>query len=110
MPKGPGNRRMGGTKEKVSLGTVKRLLKIIFSHYKFRLLVVFVCIIISSIAGVKGLSFLKTLIDGYIEPLLGESHPDFAELDKQLFILLHSRRIVKVFAKFRRVVKNLLLI
>ena len=87
MPKGPGNRRMGGTKEKVSLGTVKRLLKIIFSHYKYRLLVVFVCIIISSIAGVKGLSFLKTLIDGYIEPLLGESHPDFAELDKQLFIL-----------------------
>ena len=91
MPKGPGNRRMGGTKEKVSLGTVKRLLKIIFSHYKFRLLVVFVCIIISSIAGVKGLSFLKTLIDGYIEPLLGESHPDFAELDKQLFILLQKQ-------------------
>jgi ATP-binding cassette subfamily B protein len=41
---------------------------------------VFVCIAISAFASVTSSIFMKTLIDGYIEPLLLSDVPDFAPL------------------------------
>lgn len=70
------------TKKKSSINfkTVKRLLKYATSVYKFQFVIVIISIIVSSIANVMGIQFLKTLIDEYITPLLGAENPDFGPL------------------------------
>lgn len=60
--------------------TLKRLLRLIWERYKWWLIVVFFCILISSIAGVIGSLFLQVLIDNYIVPLEKMAHPDFSGL------------------------------
>ncbi len=60
--------------------TIKRLLSYIDTPNKVRLAVVFLCIIVSAIAGVLGSMFLEILIDDHITPLLGESNPVFTGL------------------------------
>lgn len=40
----------------------------------------FFLILISSLASVKGISFIQELIDDYIMPLLGSNNPDFSQL------------------------------
>ena len=67
--------------------TAKRLLKYITKSYKKHLTVVFICIILSSIAGVAGSMFLGTLIDNYITPLLLETNPVFTGLLKAILIM-----------------------
>ncbi len=60
--------------------TIKRLLGYILKRHKFRFLFVIACILASSLAGVAGSMFLKTLIDDYITPLLLSSAPVFTKL------------------------------
>ena len=67
--------------------TAKRLLKHITKSYKKHLTIVFICIILSSIAGVAGSMFLGTLIDDYITPLLLETNPVFTGLLKAILIM-----------------------
>ena len=67
--------------------TAKRLLKYITKSYKKHLIIVFICIILSSIAGVTGSMFLGTLIDDYITPLLLETNPVFTGLLKAILIM-----------------------
>ena len=67
--------------------TAKRLLKYITKSYKKHLTIVFICIILSSIAGVAGSMFLGTLIDDYITPLLLETNPIFTGLLKAILIM-----------------------
>ena len=67
--------------------TAKRLLKYITKSYKKHLTIVFICIILSSIAGVAGSMFLGTLIDDYITPLLLETNPVFTGLLKAILIM-----------------------
>jgi len=67
--------------------TVKRLLSYIFSHYKLRFFFVLLCILVSSVVNVIGSMFLKTLIDGYIMPLVAELNPDFTRLIRALIIM-----------------------
>ena len=71
-PMGPGGPRgmRGGPKTKNPMKTLKRLLGYIMKHYKFRYLIVIVCIAISSIVQVIGTMFMKQLIDDYILPML----------------------------------------
>ena len=75
--------RMSGIKK----GTIKRIVKYITKSYKKHMLLVFVCIIFSSVIGVIGSLFLKTLIDSYITPLVGTNNPDFSGLVKMLVIM-----------------------
>lgn len=49
-------------------GTFKRLLSYLFSHYRFYLITVIVCIVISSVASVVQTVFLQKLIDEVITP------------------------------------------
>ena len=65
--------------QKFDKNTFKRLLKYM-SKYKFRYLIVFVCIIISSIVQIAGQLFLRTLIDDYIIPLSEMENPVFIGL------------------------------
>ena len=64
----------------INFSTVKRLLKYVTGIYKLQLAIVIISIIVSSVANVLGIQFLKTLIDNYITPLLGSENPDFSEL------------------------------
>ena len=68
--------------------TVKRLLGYITRGYKKQLVLVIICIILSSIAGVAGSLFLKTLIDDYITPLLSMENPVFTGLLKAIAIMI----------------------
>ena len=53
--------------------------------YRFPLLVVLVCIVAAAISSVVGMTFLETIIDDYIKPLLLEAEPDFGGLLQVIF-------------------------
>ena len=86
-PGGPGRMPMGGKKSKNPMKTLKRLLGYVFKEYKFKLFLVIILIIFSSIVSVISTLFLKTLIDDYITPFLGQSNPSFAILFRTLSIM-----------------------
>jgi len=53
-------------------------------QYRARLVIVAVCILLSAIASVASSLFIRTLIDDYITPMLGQSAPVFAGLVRAL--------------------------
>lgn len=79
MPRG-----MGMPGQKFDKATVKRLLRYITGPYKLRFFLVAVCILISSLTGVASSLFLRTLIDDYITPMLGQTAPVFDGLVRAL--------------------------
>ncbi len=63
----------------------KRIMGYVFGPYKFHCIAVFLCIVVSVFASLQGTLFMKTLIDGYITPLLqSEGAPDFLPLLKAI--------------------------
>ena len=64
MPPGGGRGRAfrGGPKAKDIKGTILRVLRYLFKYYKWRLLIISVCIIVSSLAGTVNSIFLNRLI------------------------------------------------
>ena len=68
-PRGPKGMK-GGPKSKDPVKTLKRLLAFIMKRYKFRYVIVLVCIAVSSIVQVIGTMFMKSLIDDYIVPMV----------------------------------------
>ncbi|AWK51539.1 ABC transporter [Clostridium beijerinckii] len=86
--KGPGSGPRGHAKvSKDSLKILKRLLSYIFKEYKFLFFIVFVTIIISSLANVIGTLFLRNLIDDYVVPLMNKSGADFGPLLKMIITM-----------------------
>ncbi|MGM0213955.1 ABC transporter ATP-binding protein [Enterococcus sp. AZ109] len=67
--------------------TLKRLLKIMLEKYKLQLFIVFVAILVSAFANVRGSLFLQVVIDDYITPMLGQSNPDFSGLLKAIMTM-----------------------
>ena len=67
MPRGP---MRGGAmpmpKGMIKKGTFKRLMGMAFEHYKWRLIIVLACILISSSGSLISSLFMKTLIDEII--------------------------------------------
>ena len=57
-----GKRQMHGAKPKVSKSTLPRLIKMLFSKFKWRILVVLICITVASIATASTGIFLKNVI------------------------------------------------
>jgi len=76
---GRGMTRVKGRGAKDPKKTFLRLLSY-FKEYKFRFLLVIVCIIVAAIFNVSASLFLGTLIDDFIAPLLLQSNPDFSGL------------------------------
>ena len=72
--------------QKPDAKTVKRVLSYLIA-YKWRLLVVVLCIIFSALAGVYGSKFLQTLVDGYITPLITAKSNDMSGLLKEILVL-----------------------
>ena len=67
--------------------TLNRLLGYVFKEYKFKFVIVIICILISSLATVASTLFLKTLIDDYVTPFLGQSNPNFMPLLRTIGIM-----------------------
>lgn len=65
---------------KKNAAAMKRLFRFLFSHFGFHLIVVAVCIVISVLANTRGTLFLQTLIDDYIQPMIGSKDPDYLPL------------------------------
>ena len=81
--RGPGGRRnVPGMKANVD-GAGKlfsRLMGVIFKKYAVHMVIVAVCIVISVLANVRGTLFIRTLIDGYIIPMVESGSRDFQPL------------------------------
>lgn len=76
---GAAARRGGRAKITKNTGvTLKRLFSYIFKNYKGRFVLVIICILLSAVASVASSMFIKTLIDTYIEPLIGVPNPGFS--------------------------------
>ena len=88
--RGPGGRGRGfvkGAGAKDAKKTAKRLISYITGKNKVLLFVVFICILLSAAANVAGSLFLETLINDYIEPLLGEANPVFTGLLRAIIFM-----------------------
>ncbi len=83
----PGEVFANNEKAKDRKGTLLRLLHFVMQHYRFSFLVVFACIIVSSVATLMSTLFTRTLIDDYIQPLKGVDNPDFSPLAMALLKL-----------------------
>jgi len=89
-PKGPMGGGPGGNKaqargkmmklDEKSKESLGRLFKLIFKNYKFHFVLVIICIFVSALANLKGTLFLRTLIDTYIAPFIGQQNPDMSGL------------------------------
>ena len=86
LPNGPRGGRYMGPSGKFNKESFKRLLKYM-KKYKYRYLIVIMCILISSIVQVSSQLFLQRLIDDYIVPLLGSTGHNFAPLIKFISIM-----------------------
>ncbi len=80
----PPKRNMG--KPKNAKLTIKRLLSYL-SKYKFRLVFVFICVIVSAVAGILGTYMLKPIVNNGIQPIseealiIGENNLSNEEID-----------------------------
>ena len=75
------------SKNKNTFKTLKRLLKYVTSTYKLQLIVVCISIIVSAVASVLGVQFIKYLIDDIITPLIGNGNPDYSNLLQAIIIM-----------------------
>ena len=75
------NRKPKDTKK-----TLIRILKYILV-YKFQLSIVFITIILSSLASIAGTYFLKPLINNYIIPAIGRKNVDLSSFIKMLCVM-----------------------
>ena len=78
IPEGaPG--KFPGKRPPLDIKTIKRLLTY-FKKYQWKMLFVFICIVLSTVASVASSLFIKTLIDDYIFPLIGVENPSYLPL------------------------------
>lgn len=85
---GSGGRQMlqKGAIKTLNMDTVKRLLSYL-KAYKVKLVLVFICILLATLASVASSLFLQTLIDDYVMPLVGAQNPVFSGLLHALMIM-----------------------
>lgn len=88
---GPGgmrkNMKMAGQKSSNPIKTLKRLLSYIWKDYKFRLILVFIGIIVAALSNIAGTLFLRNLIDDYILPFINQKNPDFTSLTRAIIYM-----------------------
>ncbi|MBQ6859009.1 MAG: ABC transporter ATP-binding protein [Clostridia bacterium] len=64
--------------------TLRRILSEVMKRYKWHYLLVLICIVVSTLANVRGTLFTQTLIDDYIIPLSAQESPDFGPLGRAI--------------------------
>lgn len=80
--RGPGSRGPRGPRPKLKNPgkLLKRVLGYTFKDYAVHWVVVVICIFTTVFATLQGTLFMRTLIDDYIMPLMGQENPDFGSL------------------------------
>lgn len=73
--------------KKLDLNMLKRIIKYITKYYKFRLIIVIICLILSTISSVAGNLYLQVLIDDYIMPLVETNNPVYTSLIKAIITM-----------------------
>ena len=63
----------------VNKKTIFRLLSY-FKNYKVTVTLVMICLVLTALSNVVGMTFLQTIVDDYVTPLLKVDNPDFAGL------------------------------
>ncbi len=86
LPNGPKGGRYLGPRGKFNMNSFKRLLKYMM-RYKIQYVIVIFCILASSVTQVISQLFLKSLIDDYISPMLGEINPTYDKLVHFILIM-----------------------
>ena len=93
---------------KMDFAILGRVMGYILKKYKFKLALVIICIILSTLSSVGANLYLETLIDDYIVPLVGEENPVYTNLLKAIGTmtiiylvgvitsLIHSRVMVDI--------------
>ncbi len=77
MPKGPmRGRGMPVPKGSIKKGTLKRLLKTVLQHYKWQMILVLVCIMVSSVGSLVSSVYMKSLVDDVITPAISQGFTD----------------------------------
>lgn len=66
--------------DKSQLKTLNRLFSYIWRSYRFRFILVFLCIATSSVVSAASAMFVGSLFDSYISPLLTVAVPDYSDL------------------------------
>lgn len=78
---GPGGRGRGPAPKVNNPGKIlKRIMGYVFHYYGIQCAIVLVGIVVSVLANVQGTLFMRTLIDDYILPMMGQANPDFSNL------------------------------
>ena len=57
-----------------------RMTSFVWRHYRWLMLVVLACVLVSSLTSLVSSLFTKTLIDDYIVPLTLTDHPEYTSL------------------------------
>ena len=70
MKGGPGGRGMPVPQGAIKKDTFPRLMKMMFKYYKWQLLVVVLCILLSSVGGLVSSVYMQLLVDNVITPAL----------------------------------------
>ncbi|WP_180375422.1 ABC transporter ATP-binding protein [Clostridium thermarum] len=84
---GAGGKKIPGRGVENPIKVLTRLLGYIFKEFKLLLFIVTLTIMVSSLTNVAGTLFLRSLIDDYITPLLGQSNPNFGPLLKAVLTM-----------------------
>ena len=73
--------------DKQQRATLARMFAFVFKHYSWAIVIVLICVFISSITSLVSSLFTKTLIDDYIVPLTQVENPEYQSLAQTLFKL-----------------------
>lgn len=79
-PRGRARRGMPREKVKEPGKLFRRIMGYVFHYYGFQMILVCVCIVVTVLANVQGTMFMRTLIDSYIQPMIGQKDPDYTPL------------------------------
>lgn len=93
---GMGRPKQMGVRPKVKKGTMKRLLKMLFSEYKWQMLIIALCLIVSAIGGSLSSIFLQKIIDEVVLPGLQSSFSDVSAKLFEIVITLGSVYILAI--------------
>lgn len=67
--------------------TLLRMTAFVWKHYKWLMIIVLLCIVVTSLTSLVSSLFTRTLIDDYIVPLTQMDNPEYASLSQTLFKL-----------------------
>ena len=99
VPRGGKHNMKGGPRPKAKKGTMKRVLKLLFSGNKVNLSVVFTCITISAITGVASSIFLKQLLS-LISVGLKSGYAAIASGLTTLFVIMGTVYLTSILCNF----------